>query len=247
MNKRQYQYYVHVLVATVFIPNPDNKPEVNHVDGNKKNNSINNLEWVTKSENVLHAFKIGLKKSKIGKESHLCMTSEEKINDACKYMEEGLLTLKEISIVTGLSFGMIYLISQHKSWMNISSKYNIDNYYHDRESYSEPQYRMVFNMLHDNKLSLYEISDLSGVKYSSIQNIRSGVKNPIYDHLFNEIDISTYSLSGKSYKNIPDKLKDDANAMYKSGMKIKYIKRILSKRYNINEEKIRVFINNKIK
>lgn len=52
----------HRLVAIQFIANYDNKPQVNHKDGNKLNNSISNLEWVTSKENVLHSYKTGLKK-----------------------------------------------------------------------------------------------------------------------------------------------------------------------------------------
>ena len=54
---------VHKCVATEFLPNPDNKREVNHIDGNKENNFIGNLEWVTPRQNMLHARKIGLHKS----------------------------------------------------------------------------------------------------------------------------------------------------------------------------------------
>jgi hypothetical protein len=58
-----YRLKIHRIVATHFIPNPENKRTVNHKDGNKLNNAVDNLEWATYSENLCHAFRTGLKKS----------------------------------------------------------------------------------------------------------------------------------------------------------------------------------------
>ena len=74
VNNRGYQtvvirrktHMIHRLLAQAFIPNPDNKPCVNHIDGNKLNNQVSNLEWCSIQENNLHARQTGLHKQAVG-------------------------------------------------------------------------------------------------------------------------------------------------------------------------------------
>lgn len=60
VNGKSKTYKLHRIIAKTFIPNPDNKPEVNHINGDPLNNCIWNLEWATRSENQLHAYAHGL-------------------------------------------------------------------------------------------------------------------------------------------------------------------------------------------
>ena len=99
------KYPVHRLVAIHFIPNPKNKPCVNHIDGNKHNNNVSNLEWVTYSENEKHSFeKLGkkahnskitmIKNIKTGKEDIF-----ESLNKACEFT--GAIPVNAGKVITG--------------------------------------------------------------------------------------------------------------------------------------------------
>ena len=66
---KKYQN-IHRLVALAFIPNPNNKPCVNHIDGDKQNNCVSNLEWNNWDENIKHAWETGLTNKIYGKSNH---------------------------------------------------------------------------------------------------------------------------------------------------------------------------------
>ena len=76
-NTRRFHAMVHRLVAKAFIPNPENKSQVNHKDGNKQNNSVENLEWVTAKENVVHSYTYGL--ANIGTKRHNHKLTKEQV------------------------------------------------------------------------------------------------------------------------------------------------------------------------
>lgn len=78
---KQTHKYIHRLVAEVFLSGQSGLKEVNHKDGNKLNNSVENLEWVTRSENLKHAFKMGLMKPRPGEDNKNHTLNEEQVKE----------------------------------------------------------------------------------------------------------------------------------------------------------------------
>lgn len=80
-------FKIHRCVAETFIPNTDNKPQINHIDGNKLNNYVSNLEWVTSQENMRHAFDTGLAYSKKGEDNSCAKLTSEQV----RYIRESYI------------------------------------------------------------------------------------------------------------------------------------------------------------
>lgn len=107
---------VHRLVARAFIPNPKKSPQVNHIDGDRKNNRVDNLEWCTHGENMRRAFKLGNKNQKGSKNNGSKLTEEIviEIREKTKSMTQSAIA-KEY----GLSTGNVSLIVNRKTWTHI--------------------------------------------------------------------------------------------------------------------------------
>lgn len=106
---------VHRLVAEAFIPNPENKPHINHIDGDKQNNNVENLEWCTQSENVKHSFALGLSSSRRGTDNESSKLSEEEVIAIMNYKAQGKYPT-EISRLIGLKVSTVENVYYGKSW-----------------------------------------------------------------------------------------------------------------------------------
>ena len=113
-SKRTFR--VHRLVMMAFNPveNMD-ELEVNHIDGNKKNNKLENLEWCTASENQIHAFKTGLNKSRRGEESNFSKLTNDDVKKVFELREKGFLQ-REIAEIVGCTKSNISCILRGKFW-----------------------------------------------------------------------------------------------------------------------------------
>ena len=113
---------IHRLVALAFIPNPENKPEVNHKDGNKLNNHVDNLEWNTSSENQKHAFKNGLQKTSKGISKGVgSKNPKAKLTEAqvIKIRESDLNKKYELAIAYSVTPNLISQIIRGKIWKHL--------------------------------------------------------------------------------------------------------------------------------
>lgn len=117
LNKRDKKkmFLVHRLVAKVFIENPENKPCVNHIDGNPLNNKVENLEWCTHSENMKHAFRTGLHSLRGDKHNNRKLNSSDVAY--IRFLGKLKIAHEDIAFAFGVCRPNITLILNNKIWI----------------------------------------------------------------------------------------------------------------------------------
>ena len=113
-------YALHKLVANHFLPNDLNHSVINHIDGNRNNNSASNLEWCSQQQNMLHAYSTGLK-TNAGVKNPISKLSEEQVRKIWA-LRRTKLTARQIRDKLGLpvSIGAVKLVRQGKNWVHIT-------------------------------------------------------------------------------------------------------------------------------
>lgn len=118
------KFSVHRLVAETFLDKPHAMYIVNHIDGNKLNNKLSNLEWVSMSTNLQHAMDTGL--SKIGSDRRSALINEDAVHEVCKMFCQGATRgeMLDAGIHPELKKHMVDNIRRRRTWKHVSKHYN---------------------------------------------------------------------------------------------------------------------------
>lgn len=118
LSKKNTKKYVlvHILIANHFIENPNNLPIINHKDGNKKNNTIDNLEWCTWSHNNKHGYDTGLIKSLKGENHKRAKLTNKDVLEIREHLKQGVLSNVKISKLYNISSNSISGIKTKATW-----------------------------------------------------------------------------------------------------------------------------------
>lgn len=116
-NFKSKQFKVHRLVAEAFIPNPENKPMVNHIDNNPLNNNVNNLEWVTNKENLQHCARQG--RLNRGENNNQAKLTEQNVVDIRKMKGCSFEEKRKIASTYSISLSYINALMRGVNWKHL--------------------------------------------------------------------------------------------------------------------------------
>ncbi len=153
---------IHQMVAETFIPNPENKKYVNHIDGNKRNNNVKNLEWATPRENLLHAYAMGLHKGNTPDKVHFTKYSEDQIRKACELMSTGMM-LKQVEKVTGVPVKTLGEIRCGRIWKSIACDFTFPEKHYVSSNLYDAEFRENISKLFAEGKKPTEIMTILGV------------------------------------------------------------------------------------
>lgn len=174
-NNKPKNVFVHKIIADCWIPNTDYEffTQVNHKDGNKLNNSIDNLEWVSASQNQQHAIKTGLKKST--EDLYNSSLTNDEVHRVCQMIEDGWRSV-DIANMFEVSKDIINKIKSGSTYFSIRVLYNINHEY--KQEFSEATVRwcceMINKGLSDNQISKKSTNKL--LKVISVKHIRYKIR-----------------------------------------------------------------------
>ena len=184
----KYTKQVHRLVATAFIPNPNNKPQVNHINGDKNKNYVENLEWATPKENIVHAWKTGLSHPAYCENHPNAVYTDNQIHKVCQELVKNQLTMMEIAELTGVTYTVVKQIRTHIIWNHISSQYDFSKYNKSGRGrrFTEDEIRNVCVYLENRKLTLDEVCQKTNMQYQFVMKLSKGLihKNIVSDYTF---------------------------------------------------------------
>lgn len=124
-NGKKTRFFVHRLVALLYIDNPQNLPIINHKNGNKLDNRVGNLEWSTYGCNLQHAYDTKLRPNRVGEDMHTSYLTEKDVEKIFDLRYNSEYSHQKIADTIGTTRANITAILQRKSWKHVNVEHII--------------------------------------------------------------------------------------------------------------------------
>lgn len=196
----QQKFPVHRLVANAFVEGRTHEKRfVNHIDGNKLNNVYTNLEWVTASENIIHAIRTGLRHIIRGERNGQATISEKQAHELCQLLIDNhgdvVKTYNDIKdTIKNISTGMLYHLRNKGTWLHVSDLY----FYHEDFDETDPYHNNVVSFSYNGIHYICETLTRAAINLSRLTNNKISIRDAheaLLRHEFTIADIDiTYHL-----------------------------------------------------